>query len=67
MPLLIPFLVGASTTGFLWYNSAKEQKAVPTFQEEFFKIAKPLLLIGLAILFFRWLYLRNKQQISETT
>ncbi|WMX12395.1 MULTISPECIES: hypothetical protein [unclassified Aureispira] len=56
MPFFIPLIIGASTTGFLWYNSAKEDKKEPTFNEELLKLAYPVLLLLMVLLFFRWLY-----------
>jgi len=62
MPFFIPLLIGASTTGFLWYNSAKEEKKETTFKDEFLKLLYPVLLILIVVLFFRWLYLKGSIQ-----
>jgi len=56
MPFLIPLVIGASTTGVLWYNSTKEQEQKPTFKEDFLQLLYPFLLILVLLLFFRWLY-----------
>jgi hypothetical protein len=62
MPFFIPLIIGASTTGFLWYNSAKEETKAPTFKDEFLKLLYPVLLILVVLLFFRWLYLKGSIQ-----
>lgn len=67
MPFFIPLILGASTTGYLWYNSAKEEEKEPTFKDEFLKIAIPALSIIAVLLFFRWLYLKGSNQNSKTT
>lgn len=59
MPFFIPLIIGASTTGFLWYNSATEEKKETTFKDEFLKLLYPVLLILIVVLFFRWLYLKG--------
>ena len=59
MPFFIPLIIGASTTGFLWYNSAKEEKTEVTFKDEFLQLLYPALLIFTALLFFRWLYMKG--------
>jgi hypothetical protein len=66
MPFFIPLIIGASTTGFLWYNSTKEKKVEPTFKDEFLKLLYPVLLALVVILFFRWLYLKGSIQASKS-
>lgn len=56
MPFFIPLIIGASTTGFLWYNSTKEEQKEPTFKDEFLGVLYPVLLLLTVVLFFRWLY-----------
>jgi ACR3 family arsenite efflux pump ArsB len=56
MPFFIPLIIGATGTGYLWYNSAKEEEKEPTFKEELLKILYPVLLLLIVLLFFRWLY-----------
>lgn len=67
MPFFIPLILGASTTGYLWYNSAKEEDKEPTFKDEVLKIAIPVLSIIAVLLFFRWLYLKGSNQNSKST
>jgi putative copper export protein len=64
MFLLIPFLVGAGTTGYVWYNSKEEEKET-TFQDELFNILKPIFLILVVVLFLRWLYLKGSEQTPK--
>lgn len=61
MPFFIPLIIGASTTGFLWYNSTKEEKEEPTFKDEFLGILYPILLLFIVVLFFRWLYQKGSK------
>lgn len=63
MPLFIPFLIGASTTGYFWYNSKEEEKE-PTFLEELIKILTPILLVILVLLIFRWLYKKGSENTA---
>jgi len=56
MPFFIPLIIGATGTGYLWYNSSKEQEKEPTFKEELLNILYPVLLLLIVLLFFRWLY-----------
>jgi hypothetical protein len=67
MPFFIPLILGASTTGYLWYNTAKEEEKEPSFKEELLNIAIPTLSIIAVLLFFRWLYNKGSIQNSKTT
>lgn len=62
MPFIIPLIIGASTTGFLWYNSTEEEAKETTFKDEFLKLLYPALLIFTVLLFFRWLYKKGSVQ-----
>lgn len=64
MPFFIPLIIGAGTTGYLWYNS-NQQKQEPTFKEEFLKLLYPALMILVVVLFFRWLYLKGAIQTTN--
>ena len=63
MPLFIPFLIGASTTGYFWYNSKEEEKE-PTLVEELMKVLAPILLVILVLLIFRWLYKKGSKSTT---
>jgi len=65
MPFFIPLLIGASTTGVLWYKSAKEEEEETTFKGEFLKLLYPALLIITVLLFFRWIYRKGSIQNSK--
>jgi hypothetical protein len=67
MPFLIPFIIGASGTGYLWYDSTKEEDKEPTFNDELLKVAVPVLSIIAILLFFRWLYLKGSNLNTKTT
>lgn len=56
MPLLIPFIVGASATatGYWWWTS--DSKKEPTFSSELLDTIKPFLIIAIILLGLRWLY-----------
>ena len=64
MPFFIPLIIGAGSTGYLWYNSDKK-KEEPTFKDEFLKLLYPVLLILVVLLFFRWLYLKGSIKNTE--
>ncbi len=57
MFLLLPFLLGAGSTGYWWWSS-QEQKE-PSLIQELFDLLKPILLVLLVLLFFRWLYAQS--------
>jgi hypothetical protein len=63
--LFIPFLIGASTTGYFWYNSKEEEKE-PTFWEDVLKILAPILILILILLVFRWLYIQGTKSEELT-
>ncbi|BDS12734.1 hypothetical protein [Aureispira anguillae] len=63
MPLLIPFIVGASATGFWWWSSSSKEED-PTFTSELFKTLQPFLILVLVVLALRWLY---KQGTAKPT
>lgn len=67
MPFFIPLILGASGTGYLWYNSTKEEEKEPTFTDELLKIAVPTLSIIAVVLFLRWLYLKGSTANTKTT
>jgi ACR3 family arsenite efflux pump ArsB len=58
--LIIPFLIGASTTGYFWYNTKEEEKE-QTFWQELTKVLAPVLLLILVLLLFRWLYTQGNK------
>lgn len=60
MPFFIPLIIGASTTGYLWYQSTNKKEET-TFKGEFLKLLYPALLILVVVLFFRWLYLKGSK------
>lgn len=66
MPFFIPLIIGATGTGYLWYNSVKEENKEPTFKDEVVKIAVPTLSIIAILLFFRWLYLKGSQTSKKS-
>jgi len=66
MPFFIPLVLGASTTGYFWYNSEQDKEEDSSFSDELFKIAIPLLSIIAVLLFFRWLYNKGSIQNSKT-
>lgn len=66
MPFLIPFFIGASATGYFWYNSKKEQEQKPTFQQEVVKILMPIVAFILVLLILRWLYLQGSKNTLKT-
>lgn len=65
MFLLIPFLAGVGSTGYLWYNSKEEEKK-PTFQQEVIQVLAPILILILVLLIFRWLYLQGSKNTKTT-
>ena len=57
MLLLIPFLAGAGTTGYFWYNQKQENK--PTVQDELYAVLLPIFIILVGLLFLRWLHAKG--------
>ena len=66
MFLLIPFLLGAGSTGYWWWSSNKEEEE-PTFEKDLFAILKPILIILLGLLLIRWLYAKGTTAEKATT
>ena len=56
MPFFIPFIIGASGTGFLWWNNNQQEEKEPDLGEDLWNALKPILIILLVLLFLRWLY-----------
>ena len=58
MPFLIPIIAaGAGAGAWYWWTSDSEEEV--TFESEFFKTIRPLLIILFVILLLRWLYARG--------
>jgi hypothetical protein len=57
MFLLIPFLAGAGTTGYLWYKGKEKEK--PTFKADLYATLTPIFLIIMCLLFLRWLHAKG--------
>lgn len=66
MPFLIPLIIGASGTGFLWWSSSQEEEKEPSLVEDLWNALKPVLIILLVLLFLRWLYKKGTIE-NETT
>lgn len=60
MPFLIPLLVGAAGTGWIWWKTTEEKEK--TFSDEFFEIMKPVLIAFFVILLLRWMYVKGTAQ-----
>ncbi|WMX17073.1 hypothetical protein [Aureispira sp. CCB-E] len=56
MPFLIPFILGAGGTGFLWWQTKQKEEKEPHLGEDLWNALKPILIILLVLLFLRWLY-----------
>jgi len=56
MPFLIPLLIGAGGTGYLWYKSSQQQQEEPTFQSEVFQALKIIAFVIVGLLLLRWLW-----------
>ncbi len=66
MPFLIPFIIGASGTGFLWWKNSQEEEKEPNLGEDLFDALKIILIILVLLLFLRWLYKKGTMS-NETT
>lgn len=54
MPLLIPFIVGAGGTGWLWWKSSKDDEDTPTLQKDLTNAAKYFAVAIVVVLVLRW-------------
>lgn len=65
MPFLIPLILGASGTGFLWWQASQKEEKAPSLGEDIWNALKPILIILLVLLFLRWLYKKGSLE-NET-
>jgi hypothetical protein len=69
MPFLIPLILGASGTGFLWWKTNQKEEEQPDLRKDLLAALKIILIILLVLLFLRWLYKKGtieNETIHET-
>lgn len=66
MPFFLPLILGASGTGILWWTSTQKEEKEPNLGDDLWNALKPILIILLVLLFFRWLYKKGTIE-NETT
>lgn len=64
MPLIIPFLLGAGSTGWFWYQNTSKADQEPTLESSLQKAFLWVFVFILALLVLRWLY--NKGTTKES-
>lgn len=53
MPFLVPFAVGAASTGYAWFNSGSEEKEEQTAADKAKEVLVPLLAWFIILLLIR--------------